>query len=71
MKSFAKILIIALTLCSAVLLVSCQKSEKGNSVQTFQGYITSEDDFADGKGEDTADKGKGVSGFIHRKLPIS
>ena len=55
MKSFAKILIIALTLCSAVLLVSCQKSEKGNSVQTFQGYITSEDDFADGKGEDTAE----------------
>ena len=56
-------MIIALALGVAVSSAGCRQSEQSaqsapsaqeSPVQTFRGYITSEDDFADGKGQDTA-----------------
>lgn len=49
-------MIIALLLGVAASSAGCRQSKQAqaNPVQTFQGYLTSEDDFADGKGQDTA-----------------
>jgi hypothetical protein len=54
MKLITKIIVTLLALSAIISLAGCNKTAKGDSVQTFKGYITSEDDFAAGNGQDTA-----------------
>lgn len=54
MKLITKTIVTLLALGTTISLTGCNKATKNNSVQTFKGYITSEDDFTAGKGQDTA-----------------